>query len=104
MEITRTARADQFELKLKGRMDGTWIDHVARALAECVRAGQHAIVVDMAEVDYLSSAGIRILVLYARQLSAIQGRLGVINASGIVRKVLELAGLEALLQVSAGLS
>jgi anti-anti-sigma factor len=102
MEITRTARAEQFEIKLKGRMDATWSDHVARALAECVQSGQHVILVDMAEVDYLSSAGIRILVLYARQLSKIQGRFGVVNASSSVRKVLELSGLAVLLLAQAG--
>src|SRR5512140_3305322 len=97
MEITRKARAEQFEIKLKGRMDATWSDHVARALAEGVQSGQHVILVDMAEVDYISSAGIRILVLYARQLDKIQGRFGVVNASSNVRKVLELAGLATLL-------
>jgi len=97
MEITRQARAEQFELKLKGRMDATWSDHVARALAEGVQSGQHVILVDMAEVDYISSAGIRILVLYARQLKKIEGRFGVVNASNNVQKVLELAGLAALL-------
>ena len=102
MEITRNTRAEQSELKLKGRMDATWSDHVARALSDCVRAGQHNVVVDMAEVEYISSAGIRILVLYARQLSAIRGRFGVINASGIVQKVLELAGLDELLLAPAG--
>ncbi len=101
MEITRTAHAEQFELKLKGRMDATWSDHVAGALAECVRSGQHNIVVDMAAVDYISSAGIRILVLYSRQLRNIQGRLGIVNASSSVRKVLELAGLDKLLLVEA---
>lgn len=102
MEITRAAHADRFEIKLKGRMDATWSDHVARALAECVRAGQHSIAVDMAEVDYISSAGIRILVLYARQLKGIRGRFVVVNASTNVRKVLELAGLDALLHVEGG--
>ncbi len=102
MEITRTPRPDQFEVKLKGRMDATWSDHVARALAECVQSGQHVIALDMAEVDYLSSAGIRILVLYAGRLSAIQGRLSVINASSAVQKVLDLAGLGALLFVQKG--
>ena len=102
MEITRTARAHRFEIKLKGRMDATWSDHVARALAECVQSGQHTIAVDMAEVDYISSAGIRILVLYARRLKTIQGQLSVINASSSVRKVLDLAGLSALLFVQTG--
>jgi anti-anti-sigma factor len=104
MQITRTARAEQFEIKLQGRMDATWSDHVARALAECVQSGHHMICVDMAEVDYISSAGIRILLLYARQLSAIQGRLSVINASSNVRKVLELAGLDSLLLAQTGLA
>jgi anti-anti-sigma factor len=102
MQITRTARAGQFEIKLKGRMDATWSDHVARALAECVHSGQHLIAVDMAEVDYISSAGIRILLLYTRQLGAIQGHLTVINASSMVRKVLELAGLDNLLLAQTG--
>ena len=102
MEITRTARAAHFEIKLKGRMDATWSDHVARALAECVQSGQHVILLDMAEVDYLSSAGIRILMVYARQLQTIQGRLGVINSSSMVQKVLELAGLDVLLLVQSG--
>ncbi|MBU6400009.1 MAG: STAS domain-containing protein [Verrucomicrobia bacterium] len=101
MEITRATRDEPFDLKLSGRLDATWSDPVARALAECVRSGQHRIRVDMAEVDYISSAGIRILVLSARQLQGIQGRLQVIHASGHVRQVLELAGLEALLLAPA---
>jgi anti-anti-sigma factor len=104
MQITRNAHAEQFEIKLKGRMDATWSDHVARALAEGVQSGEHVILVDMAEVDYLSSAGIRILVLYARQLKKIEGRFGVVNASSSVRKVLELAGLAALLSDQTGLA
>jgi hypothetical protein len=39
-------------------------------------------------------------VLYARQLSEIQGRFAVINASASVRKVLELAGLDTVLLAS----
>ena len=101
MEITRTTAAEHVELKLKGRLDAIWSDHVGRALAECVRAGQHALALDMAEVDYISSAGIRILVVYARQLKAIHGRLSVINASENVRTVLRLAGLGTFLQVAA---
>lgn len=83
-------------------MDATWSNHVAGALAECVRSGQHQILVDMGGVDYISSAGIRVLVLYARQLGNIQGRLSVINASSSVRKVLEMTGLSGRLFVQAG--
>lgn len=99
MEILRTPRAESFEIKLKGRMDAVWSDQVANALTDCVRAGHHVIAVDMAEVDYISSAGIRILVIHSRQLQSIQGRLAVTNASGPVREVLRLAGLHMLLHL-----
>lgn len=102
MEITRTAAAEHFELKLKGRLDAIWSDHVARALAECVQAGHHVLALDMSEVDYISSAGIRILVVCTKQLKAIHGRLSVINASEIVRSVLQLAGLGSLMRGGVG--
>lgn len=100
MEITRTPGAEQFEIKLKGRLDAIWSDHVSRALDECIRGGEHTLAVDMSEVDYISSAGIRILVIFSRQLKAIHGRLTVIRPSTAVRSVLQLAGLSSLLSIS----
>lgn len=102
MEITRLSQPGIFGIKLKGRMDAIWSDHVGQALAECVREGQHHITVDMAEVDYISSAGIRVLVLYSRQLKGIRGGLRVVNESKEVRQVLKLVGLDALLLQAPG--
>jgi len=99
MQITTTTRAELLEVTLKGRMDAGWSDHVAMALEQCLQSGQHAICVDMAQVDYISSAGIRILVLYAKKLKLIQGSFSVVNASSQVRRILELSGLESLLLV-----
>lgn len=101
MEITRTARAEQYEIKLKGRLDASWSDRVGQALDECVQSGEHTIALDMAGVDYISSAGIRVLVIHARQLKGIQGRLLVVNASTMVRKALELVGLGELLHAAS---
>lgn len=99
MEITRRPHADQVEIKLKGRMDAVWSDHVANALTESVRAGHHFIALDMSEVNYISSAGIRILALHSRQLKAIQGRLVISKASTAVQGVLKLVGFDSLLHV-----
>ncbi|MHB8899495.1 MAG: STAS domain-containing protein [Thermoguttaceae bacterium] len=99
MEITRTVDDGHVELKLKGRLDAIWSDHVGRALTECVRQGHHDLALDMAEVDYISSAGIGVLVTCARQLKAIHGQLSVTGASDNVRKVLLLSGLGKFLMV-----
>ena len=97
MEITRTPCKGGVRLKLCGRLDAAWSAHVQDALAECVRAGQHEIELDLSEVAFLSSAGIRVLLLYYRQLHAIRGRLAIVDASQEVRQVIELSGLRALL-------
>jgi anti-anti-sigma factor len=97
MEITRTSGDGSVRLALRGRFDAAWSAHVQAALDACVRAGQHEIELDLAAVVFLSSAGIRVLLITHRQLRAIGGRLAIVDASPDVRQVIELSGLRALL-------
>lgn len=99
MEITRTPGENSVRLTLRGRFDAAWSAHVQDALDACVRAGQHEIELDLAEVVFLSSAGIRVLLITHRQLHAIHGRLAIVAASVDVRQVIELSGLRALLGI-----
>jgi anti-anti-sigma factor len=96
MEITRTPGDGRVRLALCGRFDAAWSNHVQEALESCVRAGQHLIELDLAQVPFLSSAGIRVLLITHRQLLAIHGRLAIVDASSEVRQVIELSGLRAL--------
>lgn len=97
MEITKESAGEWTVVRLRGRLDAFWSDHVARALDELVRQGEHRIQLDFAGVDFLSSAGIRVLLVYYKQLQGLKGNLSVINISESVRKVLELSGLKMFL-------
>lgn len=101
MEITSTTIDRRVRLTLCGRFDAAWSGHVQEALDACVRAGQHEIELDLAQVTFLSSAGIRVLLIGNRQLAGIRGRLAIVDASSDVRQVIELAGLRALLADAA---
>src|SRR5262245_52253686 len=96
MEITRTPGEGCTRLALRGRPDAAWSASVQAALSECVRGGQHAIELDLSQVEYISSAGIRVLRITYRQLHGIDGRLAIVSASDEVRQVLELSGMSAL--------
>lgn len=85
------------EVTVRGRLDSYWADHLLDALEEGVRQGAHEITLDLAQVHYMSSAGIRILVMTYKRLSAIQGRLEIVNPSESVVQILKLSGLSALL-------
>jgi anti-anti-sigma factor len=97
MEITVETSGEAKKLKVKGRLDGYWADHLAKALDEEIHRGSHHLILDLSEVVFLSSAGIRVLVKYYRQLREIQGSLSVSEASEPVRKVLEISRLTRLL-------
>jgi anti-anti-sigma factor len=97
MEITVETSGEAKRLKVKGRLDGYWADHLAKALDEEIRRGSHHLLLDLSEVVFLSSAGIRVLVKYYRQLREIEGSLVVSEASEPVKKVLEISKLTGVL-------
>lgn len=100
MDITTRKLGDTFVLTLAGRFDASWCDHVKAALDAAVRSGEHRLHLDMAAVNYVSSAGLRVLLNAFKQLKTINGQVGIINGSPVVREVLELAGLAPLLVTS----
>ncbi len=89
------------ELRLVGRLDASWAGFVLTAIEDEVRGGHHHIELDMALVDYLSSAGIRVVVKFFRQLQGIRGSLRITNASASAAKILQMAGLSAMLGKAA---
>ncbi len=101
MEITKLQSGEILEISVKGRLDAYWADHLTRALEEAVRDGADHIRLNMSEVAYMSSVGIRVLLKFHKQLRGIHGSFAVSNPSEPVKTVLELAGLQTLLAVEA---
>jgi len=93
MEIISSPAGNAIDVRLKGRLDGYWADHLSRSLEETMREGHHHIRLNMTEVPYLSSLGIRVLVTFYKRAQAIEGTFVVSDASAAVRKVLDLVGL-----------
>ena len=107
MEITKQQLGETLELKLQGRVDSYWADHLGAAVDQEIRQGFHNITLDLSQVAFLSSAGIGTLVRLYKDLKSIQGSLAVSKCSPTVLKVLQFSKLEDLLVAktsSAGLS
>jgi len=97
MHITKVQRGEIVEVRITGRLDGYWAEDLSTGLADVVREGGHQIRVNLSEVSFLSSSGIRVLVQCFKQLRAIDGSLAVWHPSQHVSEVLKLAGLYDLL-------
>ena len=97
MEIIKTQSGEVLELRLRGRFDAYWADHVGKAIDDAIRAGSHQIEVNLAQVDYLSSAGLRVLLHYYKQLKAVQGTLSITQPSGGAFTILKMAGFAMMI-------
>lgn len=97
MRITKRLVGKVAELKVEGRLDVYWADHLAAAVDQEIRLGSHHIQLDLSQVAFLSSAGIGVLVRFYRELKSIQGSFAVSNCSHNVLKILELSKLDKML-------
>jgi len=86
-------------LKAAGRVDSTTAFQLGEALTSELNAGQYQLVVDLADVDYMSSAGLRELVNAYRDAKKAEGDLRLVRPSHRVQQILEMAGLDTIFQI-----
>jgi len=88
-------------VKVRGRLDNYWTEHLRRNLDGVIREGAHGVRLNMSEISFLSSAGVGLLVAFHKKLKAIGGSFAVTSPSDRVKEVLDLCKLSAIL-LSAG--
>jgi anti-anti-sigma factor len=80
-------------IKLIGRMDLAAAETIeAEFTARCSGAGAR-VLVDLGEVDFIASTGIRLLLNTAKSVSARGGKMGFLNPSEGMREVLDVIGV-----------
>src|SRR5262245_15136719 len=102
MELSPRRLADTLVLKPAGRIDHANADafqtKLMPVLAQCA-AGKDRLVFDFSGVDYISSAGLRVLMLAAKQAKAQGGFLAVAAVQPTVQEILEISKFTLLLRL-----
>ncbi len=94
------SKIDQVALiEVQGRIDSTTALEFGQALAATIDDGERNIVLDLANVDYMSSAGLREIVSALKKVKRASGDLRIAQPSTRVSEVLEMAGLDTILQI-----
>ncbi len=91
--ITQRHAGEAAELKIRGRLDGYWADHLASELGKFVREGAHRLWLDLSGVNYISSLAVGVFVRFQKQLKSLGGSLKIVNPSEPVKEVLETVRL-----------
>jgi len=90
--VNRVAEPTATVVELKGRLDAGTIALAQDTFADAVAAGP-PIVLDLARLSYLSSAGLRLILKTMQQAHASRQPFVVAGARGIVKDLLDTIGL-----------
>jgi anti-anti-sigma factor len=98
MQISSRTSNDVHIVAIAGSLDSTTAPEAQKSL-DGVLAGAKKVVMDFSGLDYISSAGLRILLGVAKKLRASGGTLRMFGLNQSVREVFEISGFSAILSV-----
>jgi len=101
MQIATAADGALATVTVVGTIDTRASGEFEAALVKAVEGGGRQIVVDFAKLDLITSAGIRVLVLFAKRLQAIGGGFGLCCLSADVQRVFDISGLTTQFKIAA---
>lgn len=99
MEIRATEQDGIDILALAGRMDATTTPEFESAARALLAQGKNRVIVDMADLEYISSAGLRGILGLVKSIKAASGRLAVCSLQPMAAEVFRISGFNAMLTV-----
>jgi anti-anti-sigma factor len=101
LEIRESREAEVLVLELIGRLDTKTSGALEKSVATHLGAGQRRFILDLAGMEYVSSAGLRIFLMLAKKVSGGTGGLALCGLSPQVKEVFDIAGFTRLFTLAA---
>jgi len=99
MEITASEQSSATLVKITGSMDALTCDETQAFFDTQINSTQVRLVVDLSRVDYLSSAGLRVLLSALKSARQRGGDLYLVGVQDSVHQVLALAGFVSIFKI-----
>lgn len=99
MEITTQSTPEQIQVRVNGRIDTNTSPPLQAEIMKSFQKGRN-VILDFAKVDYISSAGLRALLLGHKTAVSKGGSLKIIHVPEIVREVFAVTGFDKILNIS----
>jgi anti-anti-sigma factor len=99
MTIESVKIGNKVVLRLAGRMDAENASQLEPECEVCISEGFKILVIDLGDLAYINSLGLRSFVAIAKKLKNNGGGLRVCRLTGLVRQVFEITGLTQIFSV-----
>ncbi len=96
MELDIRASDGVAVVEPRGRIDSVTAKAFGDRVCALVRAGENRVVIDLANVAYMSSAGFRSLLIVGKTVEQTAGQLALCGVSGEVKRLFDISGFNQL--------
>ena len=90
-------------LNLKGRIDATNSNEVHEKISDELKGGCNKMVVNFSDVNYISSAGLRVLIFATKSFSKSDGSFAICSLNDNIKKIFEISGLLSIFNIHDGM-
>src|SRR5258705_2943695 len=97
MHIVQTDLGNAQLLTLTGRLDAEVAPELEQQCARLIEGRTQTLILNVGTLDYLSSAGLRVLLGAAKKLQTSERKLILVADAGPVRQIVELAGFDKVI-------
>jgi anti-sigma B factor antagonist len=99
MDITTRIQNDVSLIGFAGNLDTNTSPEAQQALDGILDGGGQKIAVDFTALDYISSAGLRVLLATAKRLNGVGGAMHIFGLNETVEEVFEISGFSTIFRV-----
>lgn len=99
MKVTTTQSENTAVAAVNGRVDSANAKDLDQELSKIIDGGVNQLVVDCSELSYISSAGLRALLVAIKKTNAAGGGVAMCQVPPHIREVLEVSGFTRLTKV-----
>lgn len=104
MELTSEKQGETVVVQVTGRLDTLTSPNFEQECDNWLQGGERSFLIDLAKLEYISSAGLRSLLTIAKKLKSVQGRICFCNLGGMVQEVFSIAGFDTMFPVYSSVS
>lgn len=101
MEFSEKREGDVAIVKIGGRLDGNAAQPAEESFARVLANGSPHIAIDMSGLDYISSAGLRVLLVIAKKAQQTKRKVVLFGLMSNVREIFSISGFDKIFSIHA---
>ncbi len=101
MEVTVKEVNEVNVLSFEGNLDTNTAPQAQAQIDELIDGGSSKILINFVDLNYISSAGLRVLLATAKKMKATSGDLKICGLNKTVQEVFDISGFSSILSVVA---